>query len=79
MVLMLNIDFFDRTITYRSPVSLWWTQLATAVVFGLGFATLLTLIVTPCALALPQRLSEGRIARRAGALLKRGTQRTPAE
>lgn len=79
MVLMLNIDFFDRAITYRAPVSLWWTQLATAVVFGLGFATLLTLIVTPCALALPQRLSEGRVAHRVGALLKRGTQRTPAE
>ena len=30
--------------------------MATAVVFGLSFATLLTLLVTPCALALPSAL-----------------------
>jgi multidrug efflux pump len=29
-----------------------WTQLATAIVFGLGFATVLTLVVTPSLLAL---------------------------
>jgi multidrug efflux pump len=31
---------------------LWWIQLATAVVFGLGIATVLTLIFTPAMLAL---------------------------
>jgi multidrug efflux pump len=30
---------------------MWWKQLATAVVFGLGIATVLTLIVTPALLA----------------------------
>jgi len=30
----------------------WWRQLATSIVFGLGFATVLTLIVTPSALML---------------------------
>ena len=30
----------------------WWKQLATAVVFGLGVATVLTLILTPSMLAL---------------------------
>ena len=30
----------------------WWRQLATSIVFGLGFATLLTLVVTPAALML---------------------------
>jgi multidrug efflux pump len=34
------------------PTALWWVQLATAVVFGLGVATVLTLVVTPAALAL---------------------------
>ncbi len=29
-----------------------WRQLSTAIVFGLGFATVLTLLVTPCALLL---------------------------
>jgi len=28
----------------------WWSQLSTAIVFGLGFATVLTLVVTPSAL-----------------------------
>ena len=35
-----------------APTALWWVQLATAVVFGLGVATVLTLMVTPAALAL---------------------------
>jgi multidrug efflux pump len=32
-------------------------QLSTAIVFGLTFSTVLTLIVTPCALMLRQRFS----------------------
>ena len=36
----------------NSPTALWWKQLATAVVFGLGIATVLTLIFTPSMLAL---------------------------
>ena len=39
-----------REITTGAPSTQWWTQLATAVAFGLAFATLLTLVVTPCAL-----------------------------
>ncbi len=50
MVLQLNIDFASRTITQGAPSTQWWVQLATAIVFGLSFATVLTLIVTPCAL-----------------------------
>ncbi len=40
-------------------------QLSTAVVFGLGFATLLTLVVTPSLLALGAQVSEWRARRRA--------------
>ncbi len=40
-------------------------QLSTAVVFGLGFATLLTLVVTPSLLALGAQVSEWRGRRRA--------------
>ena len=50
MVLQVNIDLFSREITTGAPSTQWWTQLATAVAFGLAFATLLTLVVTPCAL-----------------------------
>jgi len=50
MVMQLNIDFFTREISSGAPSTQWWVQLATAIVFGLGFATILTLVVTPCAL-----------------------------
>ncbi|WP_417841457.1 efflux RND transporter permease subunit [Terasakiella sp.] len=52
MVMQLNIDFINRDITQGAPSTQWWSQLATAIVFGLGFATVLTLVVTPCALML---------------------------
>ncbi|MAZ76214.1 MAG: MFS transporter [Micavibrio sp.] len=52
MVLQLNIDFLGRDISYGAPSTQWWVQLSTAIVFGLGFSTLLTLVVTPCALML---------------------------
>ena len=50
MVMQVNIDLFSRTVTTGAPSTQWWTQLATAVAFGLAFATVLTLVVTPCAL-----------------------------
>lgn len=56
MVLQLNIDFIAREISVGAPSTQWWVQLSTAIVFGLSFATLLTLIVTPCALLLPQTI-----------------------
>ena len=57
MTLMINIDFFTREIQYASPSTQWWVQMSTAIVFGLFFATLLTLIVTPCALMLRENFS----------------------
>jgi multidrug efflux pump len=39
----LSIDFMNGGYTIDSPTALWWKQLATAVVFGLGIATVLTL------------------------------------
>lgn len=58
MVLQFSVGFFDRTISIGAPSSLWWVQLSTAVVFGLAFSTVLTLIITPAALALPWRLKQ---------------------
>jgi len=52
MVLRVNIDFVSREITFGAPSTQWWTQLATAIAFGLAFATILTLVVTPAALML---------------------------
>ncbi len=50
MVFRVNIDFVTREIAFGAPSTQWWTQLATAIVFGLGFATILTLLVTPSSL-----------------------------
>ena len=50
MVTMTNVDFISREITRGSPDTQWWVQLSTAIVFGLLFATFLTLVVTPSAL-----------------------------
>jgi len=47
----LNIDFLAREITYGAPSTQWWIQLSTAIVYGLSFATVLTLIVTPASLS----------------------------
>ena len=52
MMLGLSLDFIGGGYSIDSPTALWWKQLATAVVFGLGTATLLTLIFTPSMLAL---------------------------
>ena len=56
MVLGVNLDLIHRQITVGSPSSQWWTQLATAVAGGLAFATLLTLVMTPCLLMLGEWL-----------------------
>ena len=52
MMLGINIDFLSREVTQGAPSTQWWTQLATSIVFGLSFATVLTLVVTPSALVL---------------------------
>ncbi len=52
MVFGVNIDFVSREVAVGAPSTQWWTQLSTAIVFGLAFATVLTLVVTPCALML---------------------------
>lgn len=50
LVFGANIDVLAREISVGAPSTQWWVQLATAIVFGLSFATFLTLLVTPAAL-----------------------------
>ena len=57
MVLQLNIDFVSRVVSYGAPSTQWWVQLSTAIVFGLTFSTILTLIVTPSALMFREKLA----------------------
>ncbi len=93
MMFGLSIDFVNGGYSIDSPTALWWKQLATAVVFGLGVATVLTLIFTPAMLAariwateyalwiaqLLARLSMGRSSRFARDwALRRTARRIPA-
>jgi len=64
MVLKININFFSRDISSGGPSTDWWAQLASAVAGGLAFATLLTLILTPCMLLLGHQTSSWLKAKR---------------
>ena len=56
MVLQINIDFVSREVSRGAPSTQWWVQLATAIAAGLTFATILTLVITPCALMLRENV-----------------------
>jgi multidrug efflux pump len=65
MMLAIEIDFFNRSVTIGSPHAMMWVQLSTAIVFGLAFSKLITLGLVPAMLALPYRIREWRARRRA--------------
>ena len=54
----VSVDLIGAEIEVGGPITSQWVSLASAIVFGLSFATVLTLIVTPAMLALPQRLRD---------------------
>jgi multidrug efflux pump len=60
MVLGVNIDFLSRSVSVGAPSTQWWSQLSTSIVFGLAFATVLTLVVTPCALMMRENVRSWR-------------------
>ena len=64
MVLQTNIDFVTREVTVGAPSTQWWVSLSSAIVFGLGFCSILTLIVTPAALMLRENAGAWRTRRR---------------
>ncbi|MGE3627050.1 MAG: efflux RND transporter permease subunit, partial [Hyphomicrobiales bacterium] len=74
MAMQINVDFFNRVIQVGSITSIWWVQLSTAIIFGLGFATLLTLILTPVLLAMPEVYRRAWAARRGRGHGDAGTQ-----
>ncbi|WP_119678558.1 efflux RND transporter permease subunit [Indioceanicola profundi] len=76
MVFQTNIDFVNREVTVGAPSTQWWVSFSTAIAFGLTFATLLTLVVTPCALMVRANLSSWRQRRR---MSKAEDRRTAAE
>ena len=52
MMFGISLDFENGGYSIDSPTALWWKNLATAVVFGLGISTVLTLVFTPAMLAI---------------------------
>lgn len=66
MALQINLDFVTREIVIGGPVAVWWVQLSTAIIFGLAFSTLLTLVLIPVLLAAPTVIRAKRAARRNG-------------
>ena len=64
MVFQFNVDFIVRAVEIGSPTSFIWVDLALAIAFGLSFATVLTLLVTPSLLALQVRFAERKAHRR---------------
>ena len=56
MVMMMNVDFGAGAISFGGVTAEWWVQLATAVVFGLGFSTIMILLVTPVWLTVPHKI-----------------------
>ncbi len=56
----VNVEFMSRSITVGAPSTQWWISLSTAIVFGLAFATVLTLVVTPAALMAIEQMADRR-------------------
>jgi len=48
-----SIDLAGRSVTAEGEMAMFWAPLSQAIVFGLSFATVLTLVATPALLALP--------------------------
>ena len=58
VALQITIDWFGRSIEIGGLMSAWWVPFSTAVIWGLGFSSLLTLFLIPTLLALPNYLKE---------------------
>lgn len=75
MVLAMNINLIERDYAFGAPSTQWWTQLSSAIAGGLGFTTLLTLLLTPCLLVLGANVSDSMAARKERRQLRRMEQR----
>ncbi|MBC7283840.1 efflux RND transporter permease subunit [Hoeflea sp.] len=56
-----NLEIMAHETTYGAPSTQWWVSLSSAIVFGLAFSTILTLVVTPSLLMIVTRSKNSRI------------------
>ncbi len=82
----LSVDYLDGQIRNGGPSVGWWGPFASAIIYGLGFSTVITLLLTPAMLAAQPR--QGRFFSRIAALWSRNARQrlrqtppwaTPAE
>jgi multidrug efflux pump len=79
MVFKVNIDFFTRDITAGGPSADWWQQLSLAIAWGLTFATVITLFLTPCLLMLGARVAAWNARRKAARAAGTGPRPAPKQ
>jgi multidrug efflux pump len=75
MVFSLSIDIIGQDVSVGAPSTQWWTQLSSSIAGGLAFATMLTLVLTPCLLMLGDNVAvwwHGRAGRKAQRVSREG-------
>jgi multidrug efflux pump len=60
LVLRIEVDYAERSVAIGAPSAEYWVQMSAAVVFGLAFASVLTLFITPAAIMLRARIDRAR-------------------
>ncbi|MBA92224.1 MAG: MFS transporter [Phyllobacteriaceae bacterium] len=58
-----NLELLNHETTVGAPSTQWWIALSSAIVFGLAFSTVLTLIVTPSMLMIVTRSHDSSVYR----------------
>ena len=53
MATQVTFDFIGRDVLVGGITSSWWVQMSTAIIFGLSFSTILTLLLLPTMLVMP--------------------------
>ena len=78
-----NLELVNHETTLGAPSTQWWIALSSAIVFGLAYSTVLTLIVTPSLLTIVTRSNNSKVmawlARIKGWFVRRREQVQPAE
>jgi multidrug efflux pump len=58
LALGISVDLIARDITNKGMVAQYWKPLAASLVYGLTFATILTLVITPLLMIIPARMEQ---------------------
>ncbi len=59
----INLELLGHETTIGAPSTQWWIILSNAIVFGLAFSTILTLVITPSMLMIVGRSNDSKVYR----------------